>query len=108
MAAAHISIAGTLWGGKLRAYRDALALVIDEGPDLLAKMSQMIDATPNPDDYTELESQFGLEVGDGQQCWGELAAVVVALQANPAESTSQAGDAALLATKLKQFVDVVG
>lgn len=109
MAAAHIPITG---GGsnasELIAYRNALELVIKEGPLLLSKMNAMIDAAPDPDDYGALETQFGLMGGDGVRCWGELANVVNALQANPAEPGSTAGDAALLATKLRQFVDVVG
>lgn len=108
MAAAHIPIAQTHDGGKLQAYRDAVKLVITEGPLLLSKMAQMVDTTPDPDDFAHLETQFGLPVGKGLSAKGELTAVVEALQTNPADAGSQAGNAALLATKLRQFVDVVG
>lgn len=104
MAAAFIPIAGTQHGAQLHAYRNALKLVITEGPLLLSKMAQMQDGS----DYTELETAFGLEGGDGVSVKGELTSVVEALQANPADSASTAGNAALLATKLRQFVDLVG
>lgn len=108
MAHSHISIVQTEHGVQLKAYRDALKLVITEGPLLLDKMAKMVDPTPDPDDYSHLENQFGLAGGTGLSCKGELTSVVEAMQADPAESTSQAGNAALLKTKLKQFVDTVG
>ena len=108
MASPHISIENTEWGTRLKEYRNALRLVITEGPQLLDKMAQMVDTDANPDDYTHLETQFGLEGDKGLSAKGELTAVVEALQADPASEASTAGSAALLATKLNQFVDVVG
>jgi hypothetical protein len=108
MAAAHISIQSTEWGNKLKAFRNAVALVVAEGPALKAKMDAMIDTAATPDDYTQLETQFGLEGGKGETLWGEHATLVLALQANPASEAATAGDAALLATKLAQYINVVG
>ena len=109
MAATFIPIAGgSTHGSHLQAYRNALKLVITDGPLILSKMATMIDTVPNPDDFSALETAFGLPSGTGETCKGELTAVTEALQANPADSAAQAGNAALLATKLRQFVDKVG
>jgi hypothetical protein len=109
MAAPHITITQSSGdSAQLKSYRDALKTVITEGPQILAKMATMIDTAPDPDDYAMLEAQYGLQGGRGASAKGELTAVVEALQANPADAASQAGNAALLATKLQQFVNLVG
>jgi len=108
MAAPYIPIVSTEDGAELKQYRDALEFVITRGPLIRAKMANMIDTDADPDDYTELETKYGLEGGDGATLYAELNVVVTTLQANPAEAGSTAGDAALLATKLAQFVNLVG
>lgn len=104
----HIDIVSTSHGARLQQYRDAIKLIITEGPLILAKMAKMVDDEEDPDDYSHLESQFGLEGGKGLAAKGELTAVVEALQADPDSDAATAGNAAKLATKLKQFCDLVG
>lgn len=104
MAVSHVPITGTEHGAWLKRYIAALRTVITEGPLIESKMGKMIDGS----DYSHLETQFGLDVGTGASAYGELQAVVLALQADPANEASTAGNAAKLATKLRQFVDVVG
>ncbi len=104
MATTHIHLTNTELANRIRAYRNALTLVISEGPLLLAKFDTMIDGG----DYSELETEAGFDTGDGTNFYSNHQAVVLALQANPATAGSTADNAALLATKLSQYVSRVG
>lgn len=104
MAVNHIDIESTLHGAQLQQYRNALKTVITEGPLLLDKMAAMVDGT----DYTHMETMFGLKTGKGAAAKTILTTVVEALQSNPPEPGSTAGNAANLANKLDEFVDWVG
>lgn len=73
MAVQHISInTGTIHGRALREALDHLELGLTKLKDEVAAMPFMVDTDPNPDDYTYLETQFGLAAGDGAVAKAEL------------------------------------
>lgn len=72
MASNYIPVEGTLLGNALLQGIRNLQQGIAQLLALQAIMVQAIDTTPNPDDYTALETAFGLATGDGADAKAEI------------------------------------
>lgn len=84
MAAPHIAIASTDHGAQLKAYRNALKLVITEGPLLLAKMALMIDGDgSSAEHFSYMQEKFGFADDAGAKAaYDELSSVLFKLGTN--------------------------
>lgn len=86
----------------------AAKVMVHDGPALKAKMAAMIDLDTNPDDYSHLETQFGLATGTGETVWLLVAKVVNLVQTDIVEAGAAGVDGSLAVTKFTQLVSQVG
>ena len=76
MAAKYIPVVSTEHGNALKLALKQLAQARSSLLAMQGIMTQAIDTTPDPDDYTLLETTFGLPAGQGAAAKAELDSVV--------------------------------
>ena len=97
MAVNHIAINRNVrLGGKLARAHDNLDDAVNGLRELRDAMNACIDTTPDPDDYSYLETQFGIPSGKGYDCWYQTDGLVNAFADNGSQSSLQ--------DKLNQFL----
>jgi hypothetical protein len=97
MAYSQISIdTSKQWGNQTRRFRNQLLETRNIGRELLGKATAAVDGS----NYTQLESQFGLETGKGAAFYGELNSLVGKLD-NDASQTN-------VAAAIAQFINLIG
>jgi hypothetical protein len=66
-------------GGQMRSAVDQLRDVRDRLRKLKEVMDTQVDLTPDPDDYSLLEAQFGIATGKGQEAYNLVAGAFAAV-----------------------------